>query len=103
MQAATRGRGEGANHLTGDFHLVARLVGVGRQRGREQRLRIEVERLIAQLHCLGHLDYLSKVHDRDAVADMRHGGEVVADKQVADAAALASDGTDICTDLGRQS
>src|SRR6516162_3846913 len=40
MEAATRGRGEGANHLTGDSQLLARLVGVGRLRGREQRLRI---------------------------------------------------------------
>ena len=65
MEAATRGRGEGANHLTGDSQLLARLVGVGRLRGREQRLRIGVERLVAQLHGLGHLDYLSKVRDRE--------------------------------------
>jgi hypothetical protein len=102
VEAATRGRGEGANQLTGDTQLLARLVGVGRQRGREQRLRKGVERLVAQLHCLGHLDYLSKEHDRDAVADMRDGGEVVADNQVAGAAALASHGTDICTDPGRR-
>jgi hypothetical protein len=82
---------------------LARLVGVSWQRGREQRLPIGVERLVTQLHRLGPLDYLSKVRDRDAVADMRHGGEVVADKLVADAAALASHGTDTCTDPGRQS
>ena len=57
--------GEGANHLTGDSQLLAQLVRVGRQRGREQRLRIGVERLVAQLHGLGHLDYLSKVRDRE--------------------------------------
>ena len=51
----------------------------------KQRLRIRVQRMRAELGGLGDLDELTEIHHRDAVTDMRHGGEIVADEQVADA------------------
>ena len=67
------------------------VVGVRRQRRGKQRLGIRVQRMRAELEAVGELDELAEIHDRDAVADMRHGGQIVADEQVADARASPAD------------
>ena len=61
------------------------VVGMGRQRGGEERLGVRVHRAGAQLVALRRLDDLAQVHHRDAVADVGDGGQVVADEQIAHA------------------
>ena len=42
----------------------------------------------AQLQALGNLDDLAQVHHRDALADVRHRGQVMTDKQITHAQEL---------------
>src|SRR5215472_11338579 len=82
--AARRGR-EGARHFAGDRQLLARLVGMRRQSRGKERLRVWVERFFAKFEGFGQFDDLPEIHDRDAVADMRHGRKIVPDEDIADA------------------
>ena len=58
---------------------------VGDRHGREQRLRVGVQRVLVQLQPAGQLHQLAQVHHRHAVADVAHDGEVVGDEQVGQA------------------
>jgi hypothetical protein len=53
------------------------------QRRSQQRLGVWMQRVRAEFRGLGHLYELSEVHHGDAMAYMRHSGEVVANEQVA--------------------
>jgi len=84
MKPATSRRVEGARHLAGEHNLFPRLVGMGWQRGSEQRLGIGVKRIGAKIEAVGHLDELAEIHDGRLAAEMRDSGKIVRDKQVAD-------------------
>ena len=56
-----------------------------RKRGGEERLGVGVHRTRAQRVTLRRLHDLPEVHHRDPMADVRHGGQIVADEQVAHA------------------
>src|SRR5215471_8662269 len=59
-----------------------------RQSGDEQSLGIGMQGARAQLGAVGGLNDLTKVHHRDAVADVGDGGQIVADEQIAHAQLL---------------
>src|SRR5947207_12383347 len=84
METAAGGRRQGARNLARYRQPLALVVGVGRQRRGEQRLGIGVKRPVAEFERPGHVDDLVQIHDRDAVADTRDGGWIVADEDVAD-------------------
>ena len=56
---------------------------MGRQRRREEGLRVRVHRPRAEAVAVRRLDDLAEVHDRDPVADVGHGRQVVADEEIA--------------------
>ena len=58
---------------------------MGRQRGGEERLGVGVHRARAQGVARRRLDDLAQVHHGDPVTDVRDGGEVVADEEIAHA------------------
>jgi hypothetical protein len=55
-----------------------------RQSGGKQSFRIGVERPGTKLEAVGEFDDLSEIHNRDAVADMRHRRQIVTDEKIAD-------------------
>src|SRR3954447_9639877 len=82
VEAASGRRRQRARHLARDRQSFVLLVRVGRKGRSEQRLCVRMERLATQFKRLGQFDNLTEIHDRDAVADMRNGREVVADKEI---------------------
>src|SRR5262245_62485229 len=62
MKVATPRRVDGTRHFTREHDLFPRLIGMRRQRGREQRLRVRMQWSRAQLQALGHLHELAQVH-----------------------------------------
>src|SRR3954453_24093530 len=81
VEAASGRRRQRARHLARDRQSFVLLVRVGRQGRSEQRLCVRMDRLAAQFERLSQFDNLAKIHDRDSVADMGDGREVVADKE----------------------
>ena len=70
--------------LQHDAPLVARRhAGLGF--GRQQRLGVGVERSLHQLLGRGQLDQLAGIHDGDAVTDVGHDAQVVADEEIGEA------------------
>src|SRR5256884_331479 len=55
---------------------------IGDGHGREQRLRVRVQRRVVERLAVGDLDDLAEVHDGHAVGDVAHDREVVGDEQV---------------------
>jgi len=85
VEPTARGWCESAGNLTADRQPLTRIVGMRRQRGDHQRLRIRMQRMSAKFGGLGQFDELAEIHHRDPVTDMRHAGEIVADEQITDA------------------
>ena len=56
-----------------------------RQCGSKQCLCVWVQRVRAELAAFRYLNKLTKIHHRNAMTDMGHGGEIMADEQVTDA------------------
>ena len=81
----TSRRIEGGRHLAGERDLLARLVRVRGERRREERLGVGVEGVGAQLQAVGDLDELAEIHHGRAMAQMRHGGQIVRDEEIAHA------------------
>src|SRR5438034_11524162 len=67
METAARWRVERARDLAAEHDLLARLVRMGRQRRREQRLRVGMQWRAAELEAVRHFDELSEVHHRSPV------------------------------------
>src|SRR5438046_429353 len=84
VEAAARRRVHGRRYVTGQDDALALLLHlrIGDRHGGQQRLAVWVERVLVKVDAVGELDDLSQVHDRDAVADVAHHGEVVRDEQV---------------------
>src|SRR5436309_360693 len=82
VEAAAARRRERARHLARHDDLVPLLVGVGRQRRREERLGIGVPGCGGDGLGGADLDDLPEVHHRDRVAHVRDGREVVRDEEV---------------------
>src|SRR5439155_6330732 len=55
---------------------------IGEGQGREQRLRVRVQRGVVERLAVGDLDDLAEVHDGHAVGDVAHDRKVVGDEQV---------------------
>ena len=84
MEAASRGRIERARYFAGNRQLFVSFVGMRRQSGGKQSFRIGVERPGTEFEAVGEFDDLSEIHNRDAVADMRHRRQIVPDEKIAD-------------------
>lgn len=84
MEPASRRWIERAWDFAGNRQLFMLFIGLGRERCGEQRLRIGMKWLRAQFQAVGKLDDLSEIHDRNAVTNVRHSRQIMADKQIAD-------------------
>src|SRR6266446_8415097 len=84
VEAAARGRIERARYLAAYGQLLVPVVRVRGQGSGKEGLGIGVERLGAELKAVGELDDLAEIHDRDPMADMGHGGQVMADEEITD-------------------
>src|SRR6266446_3618049 len=84
MKAAARGWIERARDLAADRQLYMSVVGMRGQGCGKQGLRVGVERFGAQLQAVGELDDLPEIHDGNAMTDMGHRRQVVADEEIAD-------------------
>ena len=82
VEAAARGRIEGARNLAGDDDFLALFIGMGRQGGGKQRLCVGMQRFVAQLVAGALLHDLAKVHDDDIGAQVQDGREVMGDEQI---------------------
>src|SRR5437870_13024673 len=85
VEAAPRRQGERARNLPGDGSFLPLVVGTGRQGGGEEGLAVRVHRTRAQRVAVRRLDDPAEIHHRDAMADVGHRREIVADEEVAHA------------------
>ena len=83
-EGRTFGRVQGAEDFSGQSEILMFFVGMGRERRREQRLRVGMDRVGAQFRCVAKLDNLPQVHDSYLVADVSYGSKIVADEPIAD-------------------
>src|SRR5918911_69380 len=82
VEVAAGGRLERARHAAADYQYLVLVVGISGQGGGKERACIRVKGCCAELVRRRLLDDLAEVHHRDAVADVRHGRQVMANEQV---------------------
>src|SRR5208282_1677070 len=84
VKAAARRYGERARHVALENHALPPAPRRRQRDGGEQRLAIGMARLGEEGGLGGELDDLAEIHDRDAMGDVLHHGEVVGDEDEAE-------------------
>ena len=85
MKAAAARRRDRARRFAEQRQVPARALAlgsrIGQRHGRDQRARVRMQRRAHRPAWLADLDDAPEVHDRDAIGDVAHGGDVVRDEQ----------------------
>ena len=89
-EAAAGGRVDGRGDVTGEADALAalRLVAVGLGDGGQKGVGVGVTRAAVDGVAVADLDDLAEVHDRDALREVPHDGQVVGDEEERDAQLL---------------
>ena len=82
VKAAALGRMERAGHIALQDNAVPFVTRVRDRNGREQRLRIRVQRLAIEIFTGSQFNHFPQVHHGDTVRDVFHHAQVVGDEQV---------------------
>jgi hypothetical protein len=82
VEVAAARRVDGAGYVALEHDSLALRQRIGNRHGREQRLRVGVDRAVVKLLGRRKLDDLAEVHDRDAVGDMPDDAEIVGDEDI---------------------